>query len=178
MPYRYYKNVHGNVSPFAVLYNAGYTNVKKNGITIKIFDCPGDRSREYGYVKNGYYNYEWQKEGGKPVNRSYAVNLHLGYFKAFPVYWSPFKFGKAATPASKIILMTDIHDYIASSNPNIYGLAEYQTTMRTDKPDSHHQGTDNVLAAGGNVRSFKGIYTWKDTTIFQNPPVTEFTYTE
>ena len=175
MPYRYYKTTDGNVSPFAVLYSAGYTNIKKNGVTLKIFDCPGDRSRDVGMVKNGTYPYEWQKENGTTVNRSYSVEIRLGYFKAFPVYYTPVKLGKNKNSESQIILMTDAYNYAAQSNPNMYGLNDYETKRSTIKPDSHHQGTDNVLALAGNVRSFKGEYWWNNPT-FRGPSVSTFTY--
>ena len=177
-PIAYNKSTHAKLSPFHTIYYAGYTDIKRGGVSIKIFDCPGDRSRGVGMVANGTYNYEFQKEGGKNINRSYTVNQLLGYFQAPPKFYSPYKLGKSKVPASKTILMTDTHSYAAQSNPNIYGLAEYQTKRLTDKPDSHHQGVDNVVTVAGNTVSHRGEFHWANTTLFHDPSVSVFTYSE
>ena len=177
-PIAYNKSTNIKLSPFHTIYYAGYTDIKQGGVSIKIFDCPGDRSRGVGKVANGTDDFEFQKEGGKNINRSYAVNQLLGYFENPPKFYSPYKLGKSTVPASKIIFMTDIHSYAAQSNQNIYGLAEYQARrLTTGKPDSHHQGVDNVVTVAGNTVSHRGEFHWSSTT-FQNPSAPIFTYSE
>jgi len=176
MPYRYFKKSNEKISPFYTLFAAGYTDIKKNGVSIKIFDCPGDRSREFGKVANGTMNYDWQKENKKSVNRSYGVQQLLGYFVNPPKYYSPFKFGKGNVAMTRIILMADTHDYTAESNQTVYGLQDFSSKRSTMMPDSHHQGSDNVLAVAGNVRSFRGEYFWKNKVFFEEPKYTQFTY--
>lgn len=177
MPYTYTKKAQEKNSPFYTLFAAGYTDIKKNGVSIKIFDCPGDRSREFGKVANGTFSdYSWQKENKKAVNRSYGVQQLLGYFVNPPKYYSPFKFGKGNVAMTRIILMADAHDYIAGSNENVYGLQNFSSKRSTMMPDSHHQGSDNVLAVAGNVRSFRGEYSYKNKVFFEEPKYTQFTY--
>ena len=175
-PLAYIPGLKINFSPFYILKSTGYTDISKGGVSLKIFDCPGDRSRGIG-VDNGTAEHNIQKENKKHVNRSYAVNQALGYFERKGVYYAPYKIGKAKVSASKTILMADAHDYIATSNQCVYGLKVYDVPETTVGPDSHHQNRDNVVVVAGNVTSFKGIFTWRDTTVFENPPKVTFTYT-
>ena len=76
-PLFYSKTPNGKVSPFSVLHTAGYTDSAHGGVTIKIFDCPADSTREAGKA-GGYQLYNFQQIKGKAVNRSYAVSQRLG----------------------------------------------------------------------------------------------------
>ena len=160
VPLMYAKNVDSKLSPFYVLYDAGYTNGKGSSVTPEIYDCPGDRSREQNKA-NGYYPYSFQFANGKWFNRGVGYNQMLGYFY-IP---ADRKFYGACRPsreprASSLFIITDAYSYIATSNDAIYGLVNLNTSKLTSKPDSHHAGSDNILLGGGNVIQFKGKYAW------------------
>ena len=167
VPLFYSKTASGNVSPFSVLYKAGYTDPAKGSISIKIFDCPADRTRESGKA-GGYEPYDFQKINGKEVNRSYAVSQRLGYFSSYPAYYKPYKVGRDAQSSSKVILMADVDGYGVGWNPYIYGIQDYHSTKSTAYANSHHNATDNILSVGGNVVAFKGTYAWNNG-IFEPP---------
>ena len=46
VPIKYYHTPEQRLSPFNVLYYAGYTDGKGSSVTPEIYDCPGDKSRQ------------------------------------------------------------------------------------------------------------------------------------
>ena len=158
VPIMYYTTVHQKLSPFYVLYYAGYTDGKGSSATPEIYDCPGDKSRQQN-ANNGYQNYTFQKAQGKWFNRSVAYSQHLGYFY-IPAQKKFYGACRPSREKTSILLLADVHDYISTSNPAVYGLADWETGINTLKPDTHHRGTDNFLLTGGNVIQFKGYSNW------------------
>jgi len=167
LPLYYSKTPNSSVSPFSVLYKAGYTDSAHGGVTIKIFDCPADTTRESGKT-GGFQLYDFQKIKGKEVNRSYAVSQRLGYFSSFPDYYKPYKAGRVDQSPTKVILMADVDGYVVTSNPYIYGIQDYHSKKSTAYANSHHDAIDNILTVGGNVVAFKGTYAWNNG-IFEPP---------
>ena len=166
-PLFYSKTPNGKVSPFAVLHTAGYTDSAHGGVTIKIFDCPADSTREAGKAGT-YVLYDFQKIKGKAVNRSYAVSQRLGYVSSYPNYYKPYKASRVDQSPTRVILMADVDGYVVSSNPYTYGFQDFHSTKSSAYANSHHNAIDNILTVAGNVVAFKGTYAWNNG-IFEPP---------
>lgn len=140
-------------SPFFIFYSAGYTadgNVKSQ----KLLDCPADTTRKAN-ENDAYYLYSFQKN-----NRSYAMNLYLGYYSTYGNYHYnlPFQPGKSKTPLSLIIAMADVYGYNKNDYIFYYGIYSFEGERTTVSAKSHHDNFDNILCADGHVEAYKGKY--------------------
>ena len=127
---------------------------------LRTWDCPSDPTRQYKdtYHKAGtaYYNYSWTQQGGKTVNRSYAIPRALGCQKdsAGVKFYPPYR-PSVDKPSSNANYVPMCYDTEPNGEDNcfFYGMGEYNMSS------THHQGVMNVLCNDGHVAASQRIST-------------------
>lgn len=114
---------------------------------LKLWDCPGDKTRQASQtIKGSYYNYWWTQMRGKTVNRSYAFLRHLGQYYTGNQFYHSYRpsVDKLEPGVSRVPICFDTEPVYGSVD---YYYGYWETPMST----VHHEGRSNVLLQDGHV---------------------------
>lgn len=143
-----YENDYNDYFPVANKYggNVFQLLIEGNYLTnLKIWDCPGDRTR-VPRQKGTYYDYAWTYANGKTVNRSYKINQLLGGKYDATKYCAPFRpsISKLYPGVTKVWVCTDVEPAVGDN--------AYYHGFDQGKPASeHHGGFADILIHDGRV---------------------------
>ena len=138
-------------TPWYVMMQTGHFNDKASGSNLKLWDCPGDKTRTPN-TKYGYYQYWWTsvyREEKRYINRSYSFERTLGLLNSGSTFHYPFCFSKEKK-ISRVLIMMDVEP-VETSTPQAYYWGYDYSQLCYIANGKHHGGYVNLLAGDLSV---------------------------